>query len=91
MRLVGLTGGIASGKSTVSSMFKYNNIPVVDADVIARVRVLFFSSLAYHMFDEITDTFLTSTISLSFAGCVEERNRRVQKGGGSIWAGHFTG
>lgn len=36
MRLVGLTGGIASGKSTVSSMFKYNNIPVVDADVIAR-------------------------------------------------------
>ncbi|OMO81875.1 Dephospho-CoA kinase [Corchorus olitorius] len=36
MRIVGLTGGIASGKSTVSSMFKYNQIPVVDADVIAR-------------------------------------------------------
>ncbi|XVF21936.1 hypothetical protein REPUB_Repub12eG0132000 [Reevesia pubescens] len=36
MRIVGLTGGIASGKSTVSSMFKYNHIPVVDADVIAR-------------------------------------------------------
>ncbi|KAL4376322.1 hypothetical protein GQ457_02G002800 [Hibiscus cannabinus] len=36
MRMVGLTGGIASGKSTVSSMFKLNNIPVVDADVIAR-------------------------------------------------------
>ncbi|KAE8703544.1 Dephospho-CoA kinase [Hibiscus syriacus] len=36
MRMVGLTGGIASGKSTVSSMFKHNNIPIVDADVIAR-------------------------------------------------------
>ncbi|XVE88430.1 hypothetical protein DITRI_Ditri19aG0069100 [Diplodiscus trichospermus] len=36
MRIVGLTGGIASGKSTVSSMFKYNHIPVVDADIIAR-------------------------------------------------------
>ncbi|KAK5834665.1 hypothetical protein PVK06_010341 [Gossypium arboreum] len=36
MRLVGLTGGIASGKSTVSSMFKHNHISVVDADIIAR-------------------------------------------------------
>ncbi|CAM8955248.1 unnamed protein product [Rhodiola kirilowii] len=36
MRLVGLTGGIASGKSTVSNLFKANGIPVVDADFIAR-------------------------------------------------------
>ncbi|KAI4365688.1 hypothetical protein MLD38_021653 [Melastoma candidum] len=36
MRIVGLTGGIASGKSTVSNMFKANGIPVVDADVVAR-------------------------------------------------------
>ncbi|CAM8983530.1 unnamed protein product [Rhodiola kirilowii] len=36
MRLVGLTGGIASGKSTVSNLFKANGIPVVDADLIAR-------------------------------------------------------
>ncbi|KAJ0052863.1 hypothetical protein Pint_01013 [Pistacia integerrima] len=36
MRLVGLTGGIASGKSTVSNLFKANNIPVVDADLVAR-------------------------------------------------------
>ncbi len=34
--IIGLTGGIASGKSTVSAMFKEWNIPVVDADVIAR-------------------------------------------------------
>ncbi|XP_077251184.1 dephospho-CoA kinase-like isoform X2 [Tasmannia lanceolata] len=36
MRIVGLTGGISSGKSTVSNLFKASNIPVVDADVVAR-------------------------------------------------------
>uniref|UniRef100_A0A803NHJ0 Dephospho-CoA kinase n=1 Tax=Cannabis sativa TaxID=3483 RepID=A0A803NHJ0_CANSA len=36
MRLVGLTGGISSGKSTVSTLFKAHGIPVVDADVVAR-------------------------------------------------------
>ncbi|XP_047055797.1 dephospho-CoA kinase [Lolium rigidum] len=36
MRLVGLTGGIASGKSTVSSLFKSAGVPVVDADIVAR-------------------------------------------------------
>lgn len=36
MRLVGLTGGIASGKSTVSGLFKSAGVPVVDADVVAR-------------------------------------------------------
>lgn len=37
MRIVGLTGGIASGKSSVSNLFKANDIPVVDADLVARV------------------------------------------------------
>ncbi|CAI8615086.1 unnamed protein product [Vicia faba] len=36
MRIIGLTGGIASGKSTVSKLFKSHDIPVVDADVVAR-------------------------------------------------------
>ncbi|KAF7804837.1 dephospho-CoA kinase [Senna tora] len=36
MRIVGLTGGISSGKSTVSNLFKSHSIPVVDADVVAR-------------------------------------------------------
>lgn len=34
--VIGLTGGIASGKSTVSKMFRELYIPVVDADKIAR-------------------------------------------------------
>lgn len=33
---VGLTGGIGSGKSTISNMFKQRGIDVIDADKIAR-------------------------------------------------------
>lgn len=36
---IGLTGGIATGKSTVSTIFKENNIPVIDADIEARLVV----------------------------------------------------
>ena len=36
MYIVAITGGIASGKSTVSKVFERNGIPVVDADQIAR-------------------------------------------------------
>ena len=36
MRLFGLTGGIATGKSTVSAMFRAAGIPVIDADELAR-------------------------------------------------------
>ncbi|KAL1204126.1 Dephospho-CoA kinase [Cardamine amara subsp. amara] len=38
MRIVGLTGGIASGKSTMSNLFKASGIPIVDADVVPRLR-----------------------------------------------------
>ena len=36
MLVVGLTGGIASGKSTVSRMFEQAGIPVICADELAR-------------------------------------------------------
>ncbi|KAL1915005.1 uncharacterized protein VTP21DRAFT_7710 [Calcarisporiella thermophila] len=35
MRIIGLTGGIATGKSTVSRAFRSLSIPVIDADLIA--------------------------------------------------------
>ena len=36
MHLFGLTGGIASGKSSVSSLLEELDCPIIDADVIAR-------------------------------------------------------
>ncbi|MED4224190.1 dephospho-CoA kinase [Neobacillus cucumis] len=38
--VIGLTGGIASGKSTVSNMLKDMSITVIDADVEARLAVM---------------------------------------------------
>lgn len=40
MITVGLTGGIGSGKSTVSKTFIKHNIPIVDADIVAREVVV---------------------------------------------------
>lgn len=34
--VLGLTGGIASGKSTIANVFKERKIPIVDADIVAR-------------------------------------------------------
>ncbi|KAE9536892.1 dephospho-CoA kinase [Ursidibacter arcticus] len=34
--IVGLTGGIGSGKSTIAELFAQHNVPIIDADVVAR-------------------------------------------------------
>lgn len=51
--IIGLTGGIATGKSTVSSMIKKQGIPVIDADIVAR-EVVEPGKKSYH---EIVDHF----------------------------------
>lgn len=40
MRVIGLTGGIASGKSSVARLLEEQGIPVIDADQLARDAVL---------------------------------------------------
>lgn len=44
---VGLTGGIASGKTTISNLFAQLGIPVIDTDVISR-NLLAPGEQAYH-------------------------------------------
>jgi dephospho-CoA kinase len=53
VHLFGLTGGIASGKSTVAARFRARGLPVVDADALARDVVLPGSAAA----QEIRDAF----------------------------------
>lgn len=36
MKVIGLTGGIASGKSTVSLLFRQKGAVIIDADIVAR-------------------------------------------------------
>ena len=36
MKVIGLTGGIGSGKSTVSKIFEDNGIPIYNSDLIAK-------------------------------------------------------
>ena len=40
MRIIGLTGGIASGKSTVARMLEKRGAAVIDADQLAREVVM---------------------------------------------------
>ncbi len=39
MLKIGLTGGIASGKTTVSHLFAQHGVPIIDADLLARELV----------------------------------------------------
>ncbi len=47
MKIVGLTGGIATGKSTVAEMFRDLGATIIDADLLAR-KVVERGAPAYH-------------------------------------------
>ncbi len=53
MLVFGLTGGIASGKSTVAARLRARGVPVIDADALSREAVIKGSS----GFSEIVDAF----------------------------------
>ncbi len=58
-KIIGLTGGIATGKSTVTQMFLDNKIPVIDSDKIAK-NLLDKGQEAYQ---EILDAFGTEILA----------------------------
>ncbi|MGG3888567.1 dephospho-CoA kinase [Metabacillus fastidiosus] len=79
--IVGLTGGIASGKSTVSNMFKEKNITVVDADQIARDVVEIgepaYKEIVQHFGKEILNN--DETINRAKLGSIIFQNEEERK------------
>jgi len=59
--ILGLTGGIASGKSTVSEYFKQYGVPIIDADVVSREIVEVESEGLYEIVQNFGDSILTET------------------------------
>ncbi|WP_018921697.1 dephospho-CoA kinase [Salsuginibacillus kocurii] len=58
--IIGLTGGIGSGKSTVASMLQEQGFPLVDADQIARVIV----EPGEPAYEQIVEAFGTSVLHI---------------------------
>ncbi|WP_288062017.1 dephospho-CoA kinase [Rodentibacter caecimuris] len=56
--IVGLTGGIGSGKSTVANLFAELGVPIVDADIVAREVV----AKGTPLLEQITEHFGTSIL-----------------------------
>lgn len=65
MRIIGLTGGIASGKSTVSSMLKNLGCIIIDADIIAREVVEPGSKALQRIAEIFTDAVLNNDGTLN--------------------------
>lgn len=61
MEIIGLTGGIGCGKSTISKMFLDNNIPVIDTD---RISKKFYTSLSFQK--KLIDNFKGITTNKEF-------------------------
>lgn len=57
---IGLTGGIGSGKSTISNIFKKKNIPVIDADIISREVLDIYPEIIEKIIDEFGSQFVDS-------------------------------
>lgn len=59
MKIFGLTGGIASGKSTVAEILKKANIPVIDADQLAHQ----ITQNDHHVLNDIKKIFSNKVIN----------------------------
>ena len=54
---IGLTGGIGSGKTTVSEIIKNSGIPVIDADIISREVLIKYKQINESIRKEFGDDF----------------------------------
>ncbi|KAJ8291567.1 Dephospho-CoA kinase [Rhodotorula toruloides] len=81
MLVVGLTGGIASGKSTVTSLLKSHAVPVIDLDILARVAVepesYALSALVRHFGDSILRP--DGTLNREALGSIVFNNEKERK------------
>jgi len=71
MLRVALTGGIASGKTTVSNLFAELQIPVVDADILAREAVAAGSNGLRQVVERFGEQILTADNELNRAALRE--------------------
>lgn len=65
--IIGLTGGIGSGKSTIAEMFHQLGVPIVDADIVARQVVEKGSPLLDQIAAKFGKTILTEQGELNRA------------------------
>lgn len=59
--VLGLTGGIATGKSTVSDMFKKNGINVIDADIISREVITIYPEIINEIRTEFGEEYISGS------------------------------
>lgn len=64
MLVIGLTGGIGSGKSTVAKLFEKRNIPVIDTDIIARELVTPGQPALKEIINTFSSTVIKKMVSL---------------------------
>lgn len=64
MLKVGLTGGIGSGKTTLSNYIMRKNIPVVDADAVSRQVLRLYPEINIEIKKEFGKNFLMKIMNL---------------------------
>lgn len=69
--IVGLTGGIGSGKSTIADLFAQHHVPIIDADIVAREVVAKGSPLLKQIAAHFGEQILTKNGELNRAALRE--------------------
>ena len=82
--IVGLTGGIGSGKSTIANLFVELGVPIVDADIVAREVVEKGSPLLAQIAEHFGKSILTEEGELNRAELRKKYLQTKMKKTGSI-------